>query len=116
MIKKVERWEKEKTAAKATQVAFSVSEDVQIAVREEALHHHLTPSDQIRRILGLPYSGKPVRPRLTVSLHEDDFALLAEQFDLPPSDHLAIKKKAAEAIIEYVKHKRTSTTGEDNTK
>lgn len=99
-----EKWEKEKKAVRATQVAFDVGEKVQQAIRREAVNHNLAPSDCIRTILGLKTTHKPKRLRLSVSLTESDFEVLAARFDLDPEDRLAIKHKAAELLIEHVNH------------
>lgn len=98
-----EKWQKEKKAIKATQVAFDISAEAQILIKKEALSNRLNPPDQIRKILGLPYNKKPQRPRLTVTLKEEDFALLAEKYDLDVEDQTAIKEKVSEELLEFAK-------------
>lgn len=99
--KQPERWKKESKAIKATQVAFDISTEAQKQLKLKAIHNDLSPSDQMRQILGLP-SKKPVRPRLTISLSSDDYQILAKQYGLKPDDRLAIKEKAAKDIIDNV--------------
>lgn len=97
-----EKWQSSIKAAKATQVAFDMDEKIQLAIRQEALTHGLSPSDQIRQILGLPINRRPKRPRLTVSLSGDDYLVLGEKYDIDPSQQLEIKKKLMEELIKHV--------------
>lgn len=96
------KWEGERRAVKAVQVAFDVGDEVNLLIRREALEQSINPSDRVRQILGLPISRRPIRPRLSISLSEDDFHLLAEQFGLPEDDKLGIRRIAAEKLIEHM--------------
>lgn len=98
-----EKWKNEKKAIKATQIAFDISTEAQIAIKKEALNNNLNPPDQIRKILGLPYNKKPQRPRLTVTLKPEDFELLAEKYGLDVNDQAAIKEKVSEALLKFAK-------------
>lgn len=102
---KPEMWENEKKAIKATQVAFDISTEAQKKLKLMASHNGLSPSDQMREILGLPRK-KPVRPRLTISLTVEDYQALARIYKLDPEDKLAIKEKAAKEIIANVMHEK----------
>ena len=102
--KQPDRWKKESKAIKATQVAFDISTEAQKQLKLKAIHNDLSPSDQMRQILGLP-SKKPVRPRLTISLSSDDYQMLADHYGLEPEDKLAIKERAAKDIINSVMEK-----------
>ncbi|WP_448211284.1 hypothetical protein [Colwellia sp. MEBiC06753] len=97
-----EKWQSSVKAIKAVQVAFDLDEKFQMAIRREALEAGLSPSDQIRTILGLPTSKRPKRPRLTVSLSATDYELLAEKYNLAPEQQLEIKKKLMEDLLSYV--------------
>ncbi len=97
-----DKWDKEKQAAKAVQVAFDLGHDVSYQIRVEALQKGINPPDRIREILGLPVSNKPVRPRLSISLTELDFELLATAFGVDVSDKLRIRQIAAETLIEHL--------------
>ncbi len=99
--KQPQRWQNEKKAIRATQVAFDISTEAQKRLKMTAIQNDLSPSDQMRKILGLP-SKKPVRPRLTISLSEDDYQILAEHYGLDADDRLAIKEQAAKEIITAV--------------
>lgn len=94
-------WKNESKAIKATQVAFDISTEAQKKLKLMAIHNDLSPSDQMRQILGLPCK-KPQRPRLTISLSANDYQLLAEHYGLEPENKLAIKERAAQEIIENV--------------
>ena len=103
MARKVpEKWQSSVKAIKATQVAFDMDEKFQLAIRKEALDAGLSPSDQIRSILGLPTNRRPKRPRLTVSLSAEDYQALAEKYDLSPDQQLEIKKKLMDDLIHHV--------------
>lgn len=87
---------------KAVQVAFDMDETFQLAIRREALEAGLSPSEQIRDILGLPVNKRPKRPRLTVSLSAEDYLLLGEKYGLDPAQQLDIKKKLMEDLVKHV--------------
>lgn len=97
-----DKWEKERKAARAVQVAFDLGHDVSFQIRSQALQRGLNPPDRIREILGLPLSNKPIRPRLSISLTDHDFELLAEAFDVDVSDRLRIRQMAAEKLLEHL--------------
>lgn len=103
MSRKVpEKWQSSVKAAKATQIAFDMDEKVQLEIRKEALEAGLSPSDKIRDILGLPTNKRPKRPRLTVSLSQDDYQVLAEKYQLNADQQLEIKKKLMDDLINHV--------------
>lgn len=103
MSKKLpEKWQSSIKAIKAVQVAFDMDEKFQLAIRREALEAGLSPSDQIRDILGLPTNKRPKRPRLTVSLSGEDYQLLGEKYGLNPEQQLDIKKKLMEDLVKHV--------------
>ena len=60
------------------------------------------PPDRIREILGLSVNRKPQRPRLSISLTDDDFHLLSEQFEVDAADRLRIRQLAAERLIAHL--------------
>jgi len=97
-----EKWQSSVKAVKAVQVAFDMDEKIQLAIRTQALHAGLSPSDQIRDILGLPTNKRPKRPRLTVSLGPDDYQVLALKYNLSPEQQLEIKRKLMDDLIRHV--------------
>jgi len=97
-----EKWQSSVKAIKAVQVAFDMDEKIQLSIRKQALDAGLSPSDQIRDILGLPINKRPKRPRLTVSLAPSDYQLLAEKYQLNADDQLEIKKKLMDDLIAHI--------------
>ena len=97
------KWDKEKAAAAAIQIAFDLGVDTQTVIKKKALDEHLNTPDFIRKILGLQYKNKPVRPRLTLSLSDDDFDVLAAAYGIDPKDRLKVKELAAEQLVQYAK-------------
>ena len=97
-----EKWQSSVKAVKAVQVAFDMDEKIQLSIRKQALEAGISPSEQIRDILGLPTNKRPKRPRLTVSLSPNDYELLADKYDLSPEQQLEIKKKLMDDLIHYV--------------
>jgi len=104
MTRKIpDKWQSSVKAIKAVQVAFDMDEKIQLSIRKQALEAGLSPSDQIRDILGLPINKRPKRPRLTVSLALSDYQLLAEKYGLEAKQQLDIKRRLMEELIESVK-------------
>lgn len=97
-----EKWQSSVKAMKAVQVAFDMDEKIQLSIRKEALEAGLSPSDQIRDILGLPVNKRPKRPRLTVSLAPSDYEVLAEKYGLAVDQQLEIKKRLMDDLIKHV--------------
>jgi hypothetical protein len=103
MTRKIpDKWQSSIKAMKAVQVAFDMDEKIQLSIRKQALEAGLSPSDQIRDILGLPINKRPKRPRLTVSLAPSDYDVLAEKYGLDSDQQLEIKKKLMDDLIIYV--------------
>ncbi len=98
-----ESWEQEARAVRAVQIAFDLDEDIQKAIRREALEMDMNPSDRIRQLLGLPTRERPRRLRLSISLSEEEIRQLAEQYDLDINDRVSIKHKAAELLALHIK-------------
>lgn len=96
------KWEQGKRVVKAVQIAFDVGDEVNHRIRLEALEKGINPPDRIRQILGLPVTRKPVRPRLSISLSEKDFHILAEKFEVEAGDRLKIRQLAAETLIAHL--------------
>jgi hypothetical protein len=101
VAKPSETWEKQKSAIRATQLAFDLSTQVQKKIKKKAIDSDLTPSDMIRKILGLDVKSKKTRQRLTFYLNDDELAALAERYDISQEDKITIKQKVAEELIEF---------------
>lgn len=98
---KQHRWQSEQSAIKTIQIAFDISVEAQKIIKQEALNNNLNPPDQIRKILGLSYNKKPVRPRLTVTLKDEDFAVLAKRYGLDTNDQNAIRERVVEELLGF---------------
>lgn len=96
-----EKWQASQKALKAVQVAFDMDERIQYQIRKAALDNNLSPSDQIRHILGLTVHKRPKRPRLTVSLNAGDYQELAQRYGLQADQQLEIKKQVIADLIKF---------------
>ncbi|SDV99527.1 hypothetical protein [Marinobacter mobilis] len=94
-------WPKEVEALKAVQLAFDLSSDIQRAFRVAAAMQDLNTSAMVRKALNLPYRRKRIRPRITVTLHEEDFEQLAARYNLPADDRAAIRQRVAEELGQF---------------
>lgn len=103
MIKPSDKWEKQTQAIRATQLAFDLSTKVQKTIKKHAIDEELTPSDMIRKILGLEVKSQKTRQRLTFNLNDEELLTLADQFQLARDDKAAIKQRVAETLIAYAK-------------
>jgi len=93
-----EKWQKNAKVVKAMQVAFDVEAEISCSIRVEAAQSGLTPSEQMRKDLGLPYSS-PKRPRLSISMKPEDYEILAKRYNVNPEDTLEIKRQMMEELI-----------------
>lgn len=85
---------------KAIQVAFDLSGDMPNYIREVAGSNGLTPSDQIRKIVGLPYRP-PKRLRLSISLSDKDYEYLGNRYGVPASDRDSIRERIREELEQF---------------
>ena len=97
-----QKWDSQVNAVKATQVAIDVSESVHKYVQMQSVNEGLKPSDFIRKILGLDFKAKKIRPRLTLSLSDEDYVILAKKFNLKPDDKIAIKHEVTKMLISSI--------------
>ncbi|NQZ05649.1 MAG: hypothetical protein HRT35_00675 [Algicola sp.] len=105
MANQTDKWEKQKPAIRATQLAFDLSTQVQKKIKKKAIDADLTPSDMIRKILGLEVKSKKTRQRLTFYLNDEELAALSARYDIPEEDKIIIKQKVAEELIDFAKSK-----------
>lgn len=83
---------KQDKLAKATQIAFELEQNIALNIRTLAAQEGLTPSDQIRKLIGLSYSP-PKRPRLTISLTAEDYEILGKKYKIDSVNTIEIKKE-----------------------
>lgn len=91
-------WKKSDKNIKAVQVIFELEQVQSRALRIHAIEQDLSPSDYIRDIVGLPRK-KPVRPRLSISLSQDDYEVLAHRYKLDSMAKADIRKCMKEELV-----------------
>jgi len=84
--------------------AFDLSSEVQKSIKKQAIDQELTPSDMIRKILGLDVKSKKTRQRLSFNLNDDEIAQLATRFNVQSDDKRAVKQQVAELLIAHTKN------------
>jgi alpha/beta superfamily hydrolase len=97
-----ENWKKSAQSIRAIQVAFEFGTGVSESIRREANKNGLSTSDQIRKIIQLDIKP-PKRPRLTVSLTEDDYKKLAQRYQLDAGNKAAIREAMRQELIDFGK-------------
>ena len=103
-----ENWKKSSKSIRAIQIAFEFGSGVvSESIRAEANKNGLSTSDQIRKIIQLEIKP-PKRPRLTVSLTEQDYQQLAERFLLDMNDKKAIREAIRNELIKFGEHSSLS--------
>ncbi|MGB5444971.1 MAG: hypothetical protein WBM99_05615 [Psychromonas sp.] len=95
------KWQQSANVAKAVQIAFDMDMQLQYSIRRSALDKGISPSEQIRDLLELPTNTKPKRPRLTVSLSDEDYQRLGERYNIPADQQLEIKKSVIEELTRF---------------
>ncbi len=94
-------------AVKAVSIAVDLSEKIGRRLRVEAALNDLSPQDQLRKMIGLPYK-KPQRPRITLSLREDDYEYLSVRYGFDIKNKIEIKKAVMAEISTILQEKETS--------
>ena len=98
-----DKWLRQEQAVRATQMAFDLSSELQKSIKKQAIDQELTPSDMMRKILGLDVKSKKTRQRLSFNLNDDEIAQLASRFEVAVDDKRAVKQQVAELLIEHTK-------------
>lgn len=96
------KWNKSHKAVKANQIAFELEQKIAQQIHKISAKEGLTPSNQIRKIIGLSFSP-PKRPRLTISLSPEDYKELGEKYKVDPEDTFEIKRHIMEELIHKFK-------------
>ncbi len=96
-----EKWPKERKSMRATQVAFDANECMDNCIRKTAYERGMSASDVIREIIGLNVNKAIKRKRLTVSLSEDDYELLAKKYALKRVNKSLVKQLVYEELRDY---------------
>ncbi|MCQ8104019.1 hypothetical protein NP590_07880 [Methylomonas sp. SURF-2] len=105
-----ENWKISERSIRAIQVAFEFGTGVSEAIRREANKNGLSTSDQIRKLVQLDVKT-PKRPRLTVSLNEDDYRKLAQRYGLDALDKAAIREAIRQELIAFGRGRVEESSG-----
>ena len=92
-------WSGSANSIRAVQVIFELEQAESRALRIKAIEKDLSPSDYIRDIIGLPRK-KPVRPRLSISLNEEDYKILAKRYKLQADDKNEIRVRIKQELVD----------------
>ncbi len=96
------RWSQSDKSLRAVQVIFELGLEQSRTLRINAIEQDLSPSDYIREIIGLPRK-KPIRPRLSISLSNEDYQILADRYDLTADKKEQIREKIKEELLTITK-------------
>lgn len=96
-IEKNEKWKKQHEQLKKVQLLFSFVDKIDKSIREDAIKDNTTPSNVLRNLIGLE-TGKAIRPRLGVSFSEDDFAFLADKYNIDVSDRKLLTQRVSKEV------------------
>lgn len=107
--KTIGKWNEQKAALKKIQITFELMQSVDREIRIEAATAGESPSNIIRKVLGLE-ANPPIRPRLGVSLSQDEIENLAKKYDVDPSDRKHLVRRATEAVQLHYKNKSEKNT------
>jgi len=91
-------WSQSDKSLRAVQVIFELGLEQSRTLRINAIEQDLSPSDYIREIIGLPRK-KPIRPRLSISLSNKDYQILAERYKLTVDKKEQIREKIKEELL-----------------
>ena len=91
-------WSKSDKSLRAVQVIFELGLEQSRTLRINAIEQDLSPSDYIREIIGLPRK-KPIRPRLSISLSNEDYQILADRYELTADKKEQIREKIKEELL-----------------
>jgi len=91
-------WTRSDKNIRAVQVIFELEQAQSKTLRINAINKGLSPSDYIRDIIDLPRK-KPVRPRLSISLSEADYKLLAKRYNLKAEQKNEIRERIKDELI-----------------
>ncbi|WP_094752644.1 hypothetical protein [Psychromonas sp. CD1] len=98
-----QKWQQSAKVVNAVQIAFDMDTRLQYSIRRSALDKGISPSEQIRFLLGLSTHKKPKRPRLTVSLNNEDYKQLSNRYNIPATEQLEIKKSVIEELTHFAR-------------
>jgi len=94
------QWQHSNKSIRAVQLVFELNKSISDTIRYQANKNGLSPSDQIRTVIGLK-TKPPKRPRLTVSLSEEEYAILAQRYNVSIENKVAIRQAIADELVAH---------------
>ncbi len=98
-------WQKESQAVGRvikSQVHFDFSNETLQALKIVAAQQNISPSDMIRKILGLEAISRPLRPRVGVSFSDEERAAITEGLGMEFSENVDFKQHCQRKINNYL--------------
>jgi len=97
-------WAIEADALKKIQHHFDLNEQADVALRHNAIDEDITPSNLIRKVLGLNFNVIR-RSRISVQFSPADIKKLSARFNVDIAEVAEIKRRVREEIQVYYKDK-----------
>jgi hypothetical protein len=91
------KWDAERRALKKVQVHFSFTAYATRRLKYEAVDEDMTPSNLVRKLVGLSFEPSP-RLRIGLSLTNEDFKILSTRYGVTESDKVEIKRRVTEEV------------------
>jgi len=98
--RRTDKWEQESKALDKIQAHFDLTEKTDAALRHRAIDEVITPSNLIRKIVGLEYSVIN-RSRVSVQFNDSDQQLLSARYNVDPDNTTEIKRRLKEEVQLY---------------
>lgn len=92
-----DKWGAERSALQKVQVHFTFTAYATRCLKHEAVDREMTPSNLVRKIVGLPFDGS-ARQRIGLSLTDRDFSRLSTRYGVAESDRAEIKRRVTEEV------------------
>jgi len=89
---------------KKMQLAFEFGDAIEKGLKSEAIENGLSPTAQLRKILNLP-TDAPVKPRLSITLSDEDLKILAQRYNIEPNDRAFMRLNISREIENYYPEK-----------
>ncbi|WP_086932367.1 hypothetical protein [Agarilytica rhodophyticola] len=100
-------WANERKALKKIQMHFTFTAHASRLLKIDAVNERMSTTNYLRKLLGLTFA-QDTRDRIGISLSEDDFAHLAQRYEVDVNDKDAIKRKVTASINLLYNNKDTS--------
>ena len=92
-----DKWDAERKALKKIQIHFTFTAYATRCLKHEAVDRDMTPSNLVRKIVGLSFD-ESTRQRIGLSLTDEDFVELARRYGVAETDKAEIKRRITEEV------------------